>query len=182
MDWILAHPDDDGSMPEPEPSAMHVDAPEGGAEGLQIPNILFSMLSKLYYADGEINADQATAQSLKCDECGKLFKDASKAEFHAVKSGHQSFSESTEAVKPLVHFIFLQTPEEKAAKLLELQERLKAKREEKRRLELQEEKEREKVRRYSHEYFHSERVMTVDHIRSSAREVQDLKEKYKVTF
>ncbi|KAJ3124363.1 hypothetical protein HK098_001187 [Nowakowskiella sp. JEL0407] len=147
MDWILAHPDDDGSMdPTPEPAGM---------EGKTNPNFLSIRDSIDTFVDeGEITADQATAQSLKCDECQKLFKDASKAEFHAMKTGHASFSESTEAIKPL-------TPEEKAQKLKELQERLKLKKEQKRLEELQEEKEKEKVRR------------------SSAREVMELKEKYK---
>ncbi len=81
-----------------------------------------------------------TAQSLKCEDCGKIFKNGSAAEFHAVKTGHVNFAESTQAVKPL-------TAEEKAQKLAELQERLKQKREEKRQLAIEEEKQREKVRR-----------------------------------
>ncbi|RKO91676.1 hypothetical protein BDK51DRAFT_45441 [Blyttiomyces helicus] len=104
--------------------------------------------------DGEITADQATAQSLKCDDCGRILRDASAAEMHAIKTSHQNFSESTEAIKPL-------TPEEKAAKLAALQERLAAKREEKRLLEIQENKQREKVRRVT------------------GKEMTDLKEKHK---
>ncbi len=60
--------------------------------------------------DGEITADQQTAQSLKCDDCGKLLRDAAAAEVHATKTTHQNFSESTLAIKPL-------TAEEKALKL-----------------------------------------------------------------
>lgn len=90
--------------------------------------------------EGIITAEQATAQSLKCDDCGRLLRDAAAAEFHAVKSGHTNFSESTEAIKPL-------TEEEKKAKLAELQAKLAAKREEKRRLEAEEVKGREKIRR-----------------------------------
>ncbi len=50
--------------------------------------------------------------------------DSAAAEFHAVKTQHQNFSESTAAIKPL-------TEEEKKAKLAELKERLAKKREEK---------------------------------------------------
>lgn len=42
--------------------------------------------------------------------CGKLFKTSEEVEFHAVKSGHTSFSESTEEKKPL-------TEEEKLQKV-----------------------------------------------------------------
>ncbi|KAL2888884.1 UBA-like protein [Ceratocystis lukuohia] len=62
-----------------------------------------------------------SANSLVCNECGKLFKNADLATFHATKSGHTDFSESTEAIKPL-------TEEEKQAKLQDLREKLKAKR------------------------------------------------------
>lgn len=36
--------------------------------------------------DGEIT--QETAQSLKCDDCGKLLRDATAAEMHAIKTQH----------------------------------------------------------------------------------------------
>jgi UBX domain-containing protein 1/4 len=61
------------------------------------------------------------ARSLKCDDCGKLFRSEAQAQFHAEKTEHQNFSESTEEIKPL-------TEEEKKAKLEELRERLAAKR------------------------------------------------------
>lgn len=73
MDWILKHKDDPVEETKDDPMEL-----EGG---------------------GEISAENATAQSLKCDECQKLFKNAAAAEFHAVKSGHQSFSESTGKLK-----------------------------------------------------------------------------------
>ena len=56
------------------------------------------------------------ARSLVCNECGKMFRGTAQAEFHASKSGHQDFAESTEELKPL-------TEEEKAAKLAELKEK-----------------------------------------------------------
>lgn len=61
------------------------------------------------------------AQSLVCNECGKKFRGTAQAEFHASKSGHTDFAESTEEIAPL-------TDEEKTAKLAELREKLAAKR------------------------------------------------------
>ncbi|KAJ3342978.1 hypothetical protein HDU83_005855 [Entophlyctis luteolus] len=124
---LFAHADD------PLPS---VDAPANAIEG----------------NDDAIQESEATAQSLKCDDCGRLlrdgkfptishpFKTPAAAEFHAIKSGHQNFSESVQAIKPL-------TEEEKKAKLAELKAKLAARKEEKRQLEIEEEKAKEKVRR-----------------------------------
>ena len=39
-----------------------------------------------------------TAKSLKCVDCGKLFKNADLANYHAEKSGHENFEESIEEV------------------------------------------------------------------------------------
>ena len=39
-----------------------------------------------------------TAKSLKCVDCGKLFKNADLANYHAEKSGHENFEESVEEV------------------------------------------------------------------------------------
>ena len=38
------------------------------------------------------------AKSLKCVDCGKLFKNIDLANYHAEKSGHENFEESTEEV------------------------------------------------------------------------------------
>ena len=43
---------------------------------------------------------QPTAKSLKCVDCGKLFKNADLANYHAEKSGHGNFEESVEEVPP----------------------------------------------------------------------------------
>jgi len=86
------------------------------------------------------SASDAVAKSLVCNVCKKVIKDAQAAEFHAIKTGHQDFSESTEAIKPL-------TEEEKKAKLEELKERLKEKRLMKQKEEQEYEKQKEKVRR-----------------------------------
>ncbi|CAE7205089.1 unnamed protein product [Rhizoctonia solani] len=61
------------------------------------------------------------AQSIKCSQCGKIFRDTALANFHAEKSGHDQFEESTEEIKPL-------TEEEKKQKLAELRERMEEKR------------------------------------------------------
>lgn len=61
------------------------------------------------------------ARSLVCEDCGKKFRGTSQAEFHASKTGHENFAESTEEVKPL-------TEEEKVAKLAALKEALAEKR------------------------------------------------------
>lgn len=57
------------------------------------------------------------AHSLVCDDCGKKFRSQAQAEWHASKTEHTNFSESTEEIKPL-------TEEEKKQKLAELRERL----------------------------------------------------------
>ncbi|KAF4463461.1 h-caldesmon [Fusarium albosuccineum] len=61
------------------------------------------------------------AKSLVCNECGKRFKNHDLASYHATKTEHTDFSESTEEIAPL-------TEEDKKAKLTELRERLAAKR------------------------------------------------------
>jgi UBX domain-containing protein 1/4 len=71
---------------------------------------------------GPVIAHGETARSLVCNDCGKKFRTTAQAEFHASKTEHQDFSESTDDIAPL-------TEEEKAAKLAELRERLKEKRE-----------------------------------------------------
>ena len=38
-------------------------------------------------------------KSIKCSECGKVFKNTALANFHAEKSGHDQFEESTEEVR-----------------------------------------------------------------------------------
>ncbi|KAI6784092.1 uncharacterized protein J7T54_004638 [Emericellopsis cladophorae] len=60
------------------------------------------------------------AKSMVCNECGKKFRSMQAAEFHASKTEHTDFSESTEEIAPL-------TEEEKAARLAELREKVKSK-------------------------------------------------------
>lgn len=74
-------------------------------------------------ATDKAKAEEAAeeARSLVCNECGKKFRGTAQAEFHASKSGHTDFAESTEEIKAL-------TEEEKKAKLADLREKLAAKR------------------------------------------------------
>ncbi|KAI8393256.1 uncharacterized protein BYT42DRAFT_488077, partial [Radiomyces spectabilis] len=94
----------------------------------------------LHFRKGEIRADEQTAQSLVCNDCSKLFRDAAAAERHATRTSHQNFSESTESIKPL-------TEEEKKQKLAELKARLAEKRALKAMQEEEERKALEKMRR-----------------------------------
>ncbi|KAF3938385.1 hypothetical protein ABW19_dt0210087 [Dactylella cylindrospora] len=61
------------------------------------------------------------AKSYKCNDCGKLLRNWDAVQFHAERTEHQNFDESTEEVKPL-------TEEEKKQKLEELKLRLAEKR------------------------------------------------------
>ncbi|XP_017770871.1 PREDICTED: UBX domain-containing protein 1-like [Nicrophorus vespilloides] len=83
--------------------------------------------------------ETATAKSLKCDDCGKLFKNQTEVEFHAAKSGHDNFSESTEEKKPL-------TEDEKKEQLAKIEAKLRQRRLEREEKEKLEALEREKKR------------------------------------
>lgn len=85
------------------------------------------------------SAEALVAKSYKCNECDRLFKDEMEIQFHASKSGHSDFAESTEEKKPL-------TEEQKKEQLAKLEEKLKQKRLERENREKQEDLEREKHR------------------------------------
>lgn len=70
---------------------------------------------KIPAIDGEV------AKSLVCNDCGKKFKNSAEVNFHATKSGHTDFAQSTEEIAPL-------TEEQKAARLEELRQKLATKR------------------------------------------------------
>ncbi|KAI9201813.1 uncharacterized protein BJ171DRAFT_570074 [Polychytrium aggregatum] len=126
LDWLIAHIDDPDTE---EPASSSAPEPSAASD---------SQMTDAH--DGEITAEEATAQSLRCDECGKLLRNAAAAEFHAAKTQHTSFSESTEAIKPL-------TAEEKAQKLADLQAKLAAKREAQKAQAAIEAREQERIRR-----------------------------------
>lgn len=60
-------------------------------------------------------------RSLVCNECGKKFRSQAQAEYHASKSEHVDFQESTEEIAPL-------TEEQKQLRLEELRQKLASKR------------------------------------------------------
>ncbi|TGJ82110.1 hypothetical protein E0Z10_g6661 [Xylaria hypoxylon] len=81
----------------------------------------------------------AVALSLICNECSKKFRSQREAEFHANKSGHSDFSESTDEIAPL-------TEEEKQQRLIELREKVKAKRANQAVVDKEEHKRNEQIR------------------------------------
>ncbi|AFR97249.1 DNA-binding protein [Cryptococcus neoformans C23] len=106
MDHLLANSD------KPIPEAMGEQVDEDDEEAVE------AHIKKL---GGAVDDSDAVAKSIKCSECGKIFRSQATASFHAEKSGHDQFEESTEEIKPL-------TEEEKKAKLQELREKLAIKR------------------------------------------------------
>ncbi|KAI8672898.1 hypothetical protein NCS56_00754200 [Fusarium sp. Ph1] len=82
------------------------------------------------------------AKSLVCNECGKRFRSHDLASYHATKTEHTDFSESTEEIAPL-------TEDQKRAKLEELRERLQAKKAAQAMQDKEEQKRNEKIRQKS---------------------------------
>ncbi|KAI6023356.1 ubiquitin-related domain-containing protein [Pisolithus marmoratus] len=128
MDHLLEHegepiPDASASGGSALPSgsaaqstlAMDVDDDDEDAEALR------HLIGKKGPVSATATAGGAEPKSIKCSVCGKTFKNTALANYHAEKSGHDQFEESTEEIKPL-------TEEEKKAKLEELQQKVAAKR------------------------------------------------------
>lgn len=93
--------------------------------------------------DAAVNAGGsggAEAKSIKCSDCGKIMKNSAFASFHAEKSGHTNFEESTEEVKPL-------TEEEKKQRLAELRQKLAEKRAAQSQVDAKEARANEQIRR-----------------------------------
>ncbi|KAF8159397.1 ubiquitin-related domain-containing protein [Crassisporium funariophilum] len=113
MDHIIEHegqpiPDLSGVSEQPSGGgAMDVDGDDEDTEALR--------------SLGVVAGNAVEAKSIKCSECGKIFKNTALANFHAEKSGHDQFEESTEEIKPL-------TEEEKKEKLEELRQKMASKR------------------------------------------------------
>ncbi|KAG7213323.1 hypothetical protein KM043_002621 [Ampulex compressa] len=127
MEWLLAHSDD--AEPSPEPPVAE-SAPTSIAETpTQDSNA---------NASGQVFTTEI-AKSMKCNVCKKLFNSNLEVEFHATKSGHDSFSESMEEKKPL-------SEEEKKEQLRLLTEKLKQKSKEREEQEKRDALEREKNR------------------------------------
>lgn len=132
LDWLESHQND-------------VDIDEEDTAATTTSNTLAlppgtSTTTALGNIDTDETAGDAAANSLKCDDCGKLLRNTDSATLHASRAGHQNFSQSTEVIKPL-------TEEEKKQKLEELKAKLAAKRAEKAEAEKMEQKDKEKLRR-----------------------------------
>ncbi|KAI8963704.1 ubiquitin-related domain-containing protein [Daldinia sp. FL1419] len=110
----------------------------------------------------------AVALSLVCNECGKKFRSQGEAEFHANKSGHTDFAESTEQIAPL-------SEEEKKKRLEELRERVRAKKAGQAAVDKEEQKRNEQIRhkatRESHEL--KEELQRKEQIKEAAKKRQE---------
>jgi UBX domain-containing protein 1/4 len=129
MEWLLAHADDvisDTPAVAPLLAAQASTSPETATKTDESSG-----------AGGSEETPQAA--SIKCEDCGRLFKTNLEVEFHATKSGHVNFSESTEEKKPL-------TEEEKKAQLRLIEEKIAKKRAEREEREKQESLEKERMR------------------------------------
>lgn len=118
MEWLISHEE----VPSTAPTAITENKESAAAEA----------------AAAETEDQQAN--SLKCEDCGKMLKGMEEAEVHATRTGHSNFTESTNCVQPL-------TEEEKQAQLLKVNELLKIKRKEREEREKKEQLERERSRR-----------------------------------
>ncbi|KAF7289462.1 hypothetical protein HMN09_01340200 [Mycena chlorophos] len=112
MDHIIEH---DG-QPVPEMGTVTESASSRPSDAMDEDDEDADALKALGAKAGDVEA-----KSIKCSECGKVFRNTALAQFHAEKSGHQSFEESTEEIKPL-------TEEEKKERLAELRAKMAEKR------------------------------------------------------
>lgn len=160
IDWLMAHSDDpDIDEPYQPPQGqvlgaklestekneeMQAESEQGESEPKENESSTSASTSNGSVQDvGDgIASTQVVAakKSIKCDECGKLFVREDAIQAHAFKTGHQSFSESTEEIKPL-------TEEEKLEQKHKLEQIIKERREKKMEQEKKEQLEREKLRR-----------------------------------
>lgn len=128
LEWLLVH----GNETEPE-------VQESVQESSSGPTLKLNS-NQPEISSEKAEAENAQANSLKCDDCGMLLKDEDFATLHAHKTGHVNFSQSTESVKP-------KTKEEIEEQKKRLQDKLIRLRQEKAEKEKQEQIELEKARR-----------------------------------
>ena len=163
LNYLIAQ--QEGEVPAPEEDSVSSGATAGKAEGAEAQ---------------ESEGTGAVAQSLKCDECGKQLRSNMDAEAHAARTGHASFSESSESVKPL-------TEEEREQQLARLEEIRQAKRvqreeEEKARSKEQELKRRETGKQASlakHEREKQEAMLIAEERRRERKEQAIAKKRIK---
>ncbi|KAL7670905.1 hypothetical protein ACOME3_005821 [Neoechinorhynchus agilis] len=115
----------------------------------RLPDAAAAPLDQAALNESTIPATESTASSsvyIRCDICGKLFKNQHEASFHAYKTDHESFSEALgPVVKPC-------SPEELNARKEDLQRRIKKFKELRKKRDVEEEIEREKKRRAEGKY------------------------------
>jgi UBX domain-containing protein 1/4 len=111
MDFILEHNDDPipdaTSSAQPPSEPINVDEEDDAAAfGLQSgdasqsgSDAVEARVSRTYLTEAGDFMSILTCQSVKCSQCGKTFKNTALANFHAEKSGHDQFEESTEEVR-----------------------------------------------------------------------------------
>ncbi|KAG5460584.1 MAG: hypothetical protein BJ554DRAFT_7350 [Olpidium bornovanus] len=130
MDWLINHPDDeDDGGPASQGGSSSGQALSGSASESNTSGD--DPGGSAQPEGGEINDGEQAAQSIKCDDCGRFFRDRTSfqwsasrpgaAERHATITLHVNFSESRSAIKPM-------SDEEKKAKLAELKAKLAEKR------------------------------------------------------
>ncbi|KAI0291026.1 ubiquitin-related domain-containing protein [Multifurca ochricompacta] len=105
MDFILEHNDDpipDASTGTTATSStQHPGDPmdEGDDEDAAALRAAYGIQPDTASQPGsgaDLEARYGYVQSIRCSECGKIFKNTALANFHAEKSGHDQFEESTE--------------------------------------------------------------------------------------
>lgn len=84
--------------------------------------------------------EEGKLSTLKCEECGKLFSSTERAEYHSFKTKHQNFVETTEVIKKL-------SKEERIKYLEELRKKSAERKAEKSKIDLEEAKQNEMIRR-----------------------------------
>nr|CAH7750395.1 unnamed protein product [Callosobruchus chinensis] len=132
MDWLLSHEEQLDNLASEVPPET---APTEETEKTDSTDLKEHSPSPTASQD----SSSAEAKSFRCDDCGKLFRTQDEVEFHAVKSGHGNFSESTEEKKPL-------SEDEKKEQLAKIEAKLRQRRLEREAREKEEALMREKIR------------------------------------
>lgn len=122
MDHVFEHEGE--PVPDPNSSATSASTSGGGDQPMDVDvdvddedaEALRSLIK-----EGSAGGGDVEARSIKCSICSKTFRNTALANYHAEKSGHDQFEESTEEVKPL-------TEEERKEKLAELRAKMAVKR------------------------------------------------------
>ncbi|KAK1923979.1 DNA-binding protein [Papiliotrema laurentii] len=142
IDWALKATKNAGLQPAMDHLINNADnpIPSSTAEDVDEDDDDDAVHAHIKKMGGTVDDSDLVAKSIKCSECGKVFRSQATASFHAEKSGHQEFEESTEEIKPL-------TEEEKKAKLAELRQKLAEKRAAQSKVDAAENKANEALRR-----------------------------------